>query len=407
MSELFDLIHDSVIAEERNYPATIEEFVEFGLEQSDYEQYIALQQRLQNELLRRDWEAEKTAANELLSFCNEKQLSLRYDSEAGLGLMLCDAEYFAEYNDWLHYPKSNEDFRLAVERKLSCRWDEVDAFLTDLFGAVSFEYDKYSGACVDFDSPVRLKKYNLDTECFDYLSSDEVRKMCGRVEKELRKAQKEIEAQLACKPKEHDTNAISAGLPWVKKLYELIGRRDVIEEALSSLEEAAKAPDIYKFKETDTLTVFCDADTCKEEGHLVKPIKVDFAFYTKPNKAYTIERCSHCMQFRMSLTDLSDLFDNYGVPKCRIVYDDEAAGDFDGFSETSVLYNMGYTVSQSVGLSAAKRQSILKSAIDTGKLSKYEVLSFLKQRMNINGMKAGNEIAFRKWHDDYEYIKNL
>lgn len=276
-----------------------------------------------------------------------------------------------------------------------------------MFGAINFEYDKHSGVCVDFDSPVRIKKYNPDTEGFDYLSSDEVRKMYGRVEKELRKAQKEIEAQLACKPKEYDANAISADLLWIKKLYELINRRDIIEAALDSLEEAAKAPDIYKFKETDTLTVFCDADTCKEDGHLLKPIKVDFAFYTKPNKTYTIERCSHCMQFRMSLTDLSDMFDNYGVPKGHIVYDDEASGGFAGFSETSVLYNMGYTVSQSIGLSAAKRQSILKSVIDTGKLSKYEVLSFLKQRMNINGMKAGNEIAFRKWHDDYEYIRSL
>lgn len=402
MLGLFDLIHDIDIAEERNHPATIEEFVEFGLERSDYVQYIALQQRLQNGLRRRDWEAEKTAANELLSFCNEKKLI--YDDRVSLGLMQCDAEY---YDDWLHHPKSNEEFRLTVERKLSCSWDEETAFLTDLFGAVYFEYDKYSGACVDFDSPVRIKKYDPDTNGYDYLSSDEVRKMCGRVEKELRKTQKEIEAQLACKPKEHDTNAISAGLPWVKKLYELIDRRDVIEEALSSLEEAAKAPDIYKFKETDTLTVFCDADTCKEEGHLLKPIKVDFAFYTKPNKAYTIDRCSHCMQFRMSLTALSDMFDSYGVPKGHIVYDDEVAGDFAGFSETSVLYNMGYTVSQSVGLSAAKRQSILKSAIDTGKFSKYEVLSFLKQRMNINGMKTGNEIAFRKWREDYEYIESL
>lgn len=400
--ELFDLIHDSVIADERNYPATIEEFVEFGLEQSDYVQYIALQQKLQSELLRHDSEAEKAAVNELLSFCKKKRLSC--DGSVGLGLMQCDAEY---YDGWLRYPMPNEDFRLAVERKLSCRWDEETAFLTDLFGAINFEYDKHSGVCVDFDSPVRIKKYNPDTEGFDYLSSDEVRKMCGRVEKELRKAQKEIEAQLACKPKEYDANAISAGLLWIKKLYELINRRDIIEAALDSLEEAAKAPDIYKFKETDTLTVFCDADTCKEDGHLLKPIKVDFAFYTKPNKTYTIERCSHCMQFRMSLTDLSDMFDNYGVPKGHIVYDDEASGGFAGFSETSVLYNMGYTVSQSIGLSAAKRQSILKSVIDTGKLSKYEVLSFLKQRMNINGMKAGNEIAFRKWHDDYEYIRSL
>lgn len=63
---------------------------------------------------------------------------------------------------------------------------------------------------------------------------------------------------------------------------------------------------------------------------------------------------------------------------------------------TSIFYDMGYTVSQSAGLNAAQRQRILKCAIDTGKASKYDVMRFLRQRMNINGMKAGNEIAFQK-----------
>lgn len=46
-------------------------------------------------------------------------------------------------------------------------------------------------------------------------------------------------------------------------------------------------------------------------------------------------------------------------------------------------------------------------AIDTGKASKYDVMRFLRQRMNINGMKAGNEIAFQKWKDDYNFIRSL
>lgn len=74
---------------------------------------------------------------------------------------------------------------------------------------------------------------------------------------------------------------------------------------------------------------------------------------------------------------------------------------------TSIFYDMGYTVSQSAGLNAVQRQRILKCAIDTGKASKYDVMRFLRQRMNINGMKAGNEIAFQKWKEDYNFIRSL
>lgn len=41
-----------------------------------------------------------------------------------------------------------------------------------------------------------------------------------------------------------------------------------------------------------------------------------------------------------------------------------------------------------------KRQSILKHTIDTEKASKYQVLNFMKQRMNINGMKSGTKLLF-------------
>ena len=85
----------------------------------------------------------------------------------------------------------------------------------------------------------------------------------------------------------------------------------------------------------------------------------------------------------------------------RTLYDDC------GQLHTSIFYDMGYTVSQTAGLSAAQRQRILKCAIDTGKASKYDVMKFLRQRMNINGMKAGNEIAFQKWKEDYDFIRSL
>lgn len=170
---------------------------------------------------------------------------------------------------------------------------------------------------------------------------------------------------------------------------------------------AASSPDIYKFRTSDTLVVFCGTDACREENHQLRNMRVDFSFYGKPDKQYTIERCAHCKQFRISLDALIQMFESCGVPRCRIMYENNTSGNLSGFEDTSIFYDMGYTVSQTAGLSAVQRQRILKCAIDTGKVSKYDVMRFLRQRVNINGMKAGNEIAFQKWKDDYNFIRSL
>ena len=421
---LFDKIHDDAYLCTRTEPATIEEFVKFGLQPEDYVRYVGLQQRLQGELMICGFPKSKTAMTaekvskttypaleELISFCKEKRLITTddrfHDEFYLLGLLdRGDAEY---YHGWLQYPKEAAEFRLTVERKLSTWWDEEDAYLTETFGHISFsyDYDPADGACVPFDAPVRIRRCIPETNEVVILKHSETSKLLEVAHEEKKKAEQEIASHLAQMPDEHDVAAVSAGLPWVKRLYELYDRQEIIEGVFEMIEKATTAPDVYKFKESDTLVVFCGADTCKESGHHLSDIRVDFSFYGKPDKQYTLKRCAHCKQFRISLQDLLGMFDSYGVPRGIIVYDDNTSGDFSDFSETSVFYDMGYTVSQSVGLSATRRQDILKRAIETGKASKLQVLNFLRQRMNINGMKSGNEIAFRKWKEDYDFISQL
>ena len=409
---LFDSIHDNTLFDERTNPATIEEFVQFGLQPEDFVRYVGLVLRVQSELLTEKLlKCDETYSyptwNELLHFCKEKKLC---EPIAGNNHFFdIDAEY--SY-DWLRYPKEPERFRLEVERSLSFFWDKEDYFRTEMFWAVYFEYDNYSVAAdgtqiAEFDSPIRVKKYDPKTNEFVFLPGDEVRKMCAAVQKKLKEVERELSEHLAQMPGEHDAAAVTAGLPWIKELCRLYDKQNAAEDLLDTLTKAAEAPDIYPFESTDTLVVYCGADSCRENGHLVRDIRVDFGFYGKPNKQFTIERCAHCMQYRISSDDLLEMLNTYGVPLGMIKYENDAGGEFGNFSDTSVLYDMGYTVNQSDGLSAAKRQSILKHAIDSGKLSKNEVLQFLYQRICINGMKAGNEIARKKWSEDYEYIKGL
>ena len=424
---LFDRLHDIHCCPDRNTPASIEEFLEFGLQPEDYVNYVAMQYSLQGELMlfghpksesytSKDYKSvtHYPTLERLITFCKEKNLiqaesigSTIYDYLAKVDRS--DAEY---YYGWLRYPREPSEFRLCIERKLSWWWDAEEAILDELFDGISFTYDDYTeladgGRVVAFDSPVRIRKYDPAMKSSRILNNGEVRKIYLAAKQEKEKIEARVADHLKDMPDTQDSAALVAGLPWIKKIYDLLDRQELIDGIFEMVCDAVNTPDVIKFKESDVLFVYCGDDYCRQASHLVSSTRVEFCFYGKPDKQYTIDRCSHCLQYRISLSDLIKMFDDYGVPRCNIVYDSCSGGDFSDFSETSVFYEMGYTVSQSVGLSAVRRQAILKHAIDTGKASKEEVLRYLRQRMNINGNKVGNEIAYRKWKEDFDYITKL
>lgn len=88
--------------------------------------------------------------------------------------------------------------------------------------------------------------------------------------------------------------------------------------------------------------------------------------------------------------------------------------DIDKFSFTpperaqeSKLKKHGYSVAWDSPLSNKKRQELLKDLIETGKVSKGYVISYLKHNIQINGKKESNEFAVSKWKDDLEFVYNL
>ena len=165
-SALFYSIHDDAFLGKRTTPASIEEFVDFGLQPEDYVHYVGLQLRLQGELLAYGCFVNDTkhpALEELMSFCKEKRLIEPDDYvyiNNHISLWKYDAGY---YQDWLQYPKDPRDFRLAVERKLSRRWDEKAAYVFETLGDISFVYDEYAEAAngallAEPESLLRTKK---------------------------------------------------------------------------------------------------------------------------------------------------------------------------------------------------------------------------------------------------------
>lgn len=424
---LLDELHDSTIHEERTTPSTIEEFITFGLQPEDFVYYCALIQRMQSDLMlqgyhtryhaqfkRDDIYSNWPAYYELIEFCANKNIIDQSDGTIYRYLsntirIDVDSHY---YYGWLRYPMDFNEFRLSLERQLSRWWDKSSTYILDTFGNISFSCDENSDISEYyqdgiFNPPRRVRRYDSNTKKSIQLKNSEVRKLFDIAQKEKDRIAKEIAIHEAKMPTDHNVSAIINGFPWIEKLYSLYYQQEIIENVYGLISEAVNTPDIYQFKNSDSLFVFCSSNTCEESNHLLSKMQVEFTFYGKPNKQYFIQRCAHCMRFQISLTDLIDMFDSYGVPCCKIVYSDDGQGDFSDFSPTSIFHDMGYTVNQSAGLSAVRRQSILRNAIETGKATKQQVLTFLMQRMNINGAKIGNETAFNKWKEDYDYIRNL
>lgn len=411
-SGLFDRIHDDAYMCTRTSPATVEEFVEFGLTPADYLHYVALMLRLQGELILES--ISESTAEELMNFCIKKNLvekdALYSNPSHMLGLLhRRDAEY---YHGWLRYPKTPEEFRLCVERKLSARWDEESAYLYDNFGNIDFVYDdknKISDSVevVDIDSPVRIVRLNLGTCKAEILTRGEVSEIYKLAKRKKDELESKMAKHLAMLPEGESIDAIAKGYPWIKELFALCEQETLFDDIYEKIEKAYSTPDLHKLNESEGITVICDEDSCSKNNHFIFNVRVNLSFYNLPDKIISLRRCADCRKYQILLADFIELTNSYGIPRCHIIYANDRCGDFSRFEVTSIFYDMGYTVSQSVGLSAAKRQAILKCAIDKGKASKSEVLSFLRQRMNINGMKSGNEQAFEKWKADYNYIKQL
>lgn len=421
---LFDLIHRKG-TKDRTLPTSLYEFVNYGLTEEDYAKYIELTHNLQTELVQkgcilseiRHTKADKTpytaypTLDALFYFCKKKHLISEGIADASDCIFLFrpkDAAYIDRLTG-KKYTKESFQFRLEIERKLSHNWPDSESLLIEkLFDKnIDFEYTDFELLpdgikWVNVGSPVFIKEYTPDGQC-KYLDTNELKPMYEAVQKEI--------AELVHLSVEHDLLAppvsdTALRIEWLKTNQDLDLRQDVAEELAETLEKAMSAKPLYHFKEDDTLIVYCEGDTCREQMHVITPWHVVFEFYNKQPKIYTVERCSNCLSFRISLKKLDEMIDHYGIPKGNIIYDNDGTHASAAFEESSLFYKMGYSVSQTSDLPAEVRQNILQRAIETGQVTKGQVLRFLFHRMCINGRKKGNELAYIKWKEDFEHFSN-
>lgn len=179
--------------------------------------------------------------------------------------------------------------------------------------------------------------------------------------------------------------------------------------------------DGYPVNESDTLYVIVDGDKCSRENHDLHDVPLNIKYVNHTEKLEG-RYCRTCRQAQISRNLYVELNSKYGFPLCKTVlkglddvvwqehqpdYTEFLDSEFRERAQESELYKLGYTVSSSSNLSTKHRQMILKNAIDVGAVSKGYVISHLSHLIKINGKKASNEYAVKKWQADLEFVLKI
>lgn len=181
----------------------------------------------------------------------------------------------------------------------------------------------------------------------------------------------------------------------------------------------------WYLEQTDTLYIDASGGFCTKHNHLHFPVKMILAFADGKECVFTGYYCATCKRQYMARNDYADLQSKYGHPLVEtdvldcsgvllssIPQDDGIIRcydhtDFPERAQQSVLNKRGYNVGQKDNLSSYERQSILKSVITSGELSKGWICSYLKYMIKIPGKRENNWLAREKWQEDLEFVRNL
>lgn len=89
------------------------------------------------------------------------------------------------------------------------------------------------------------------------------------------------------------------------------------------------------------------------------------------------------------------------VTKSRIQTDSK----FEDFNTESYLHSLGYKVGKT-GLSKTQRRNLLKKAIESGRITKYDVIETLERNISMFHRRGNMQQAINDWLDDLTYVRS-
>ena len=118
--------------------------------------------------------------------------------------------------------------------------------------------------------------------------------------------------------------------------------------------------------------------------------------------------CPVCQKYYINSEQYRAFAKKHGLPDIRLMFERNANGtiDFSAWHEESLLHLMGYNVDSREGLSDEERHQTLLHILNTGTMTKAEIISFLEFLIYKNEGNYRLDNARTKWKEDANFIRN-
>lgn len=148
--------------------------------------------------------------------------------------------------------------------------------------------------------------------------------------------------------------------------------------------------------------------SCANRGHQLENIEAIFSVLTPDGitkVSGTAMYCTVCDEYYISEYEYERIR-RYGTLCHRVITDVKYVsmnGNYNNWSEQSILHSYGYSANEKEDLSDRERQGIIKFVIDNDIMSATRVLSFLEWLLRNRGSSCIN--ASEKWQRDIQFVK--
>lgn len=158
---------------------------------------------------------------------------------------------------------------------------------------------------------------------------------------------------------------------------------------------------IAQDKVTSVYVFFHLNNSCVRNNHSIESVTAE-TINVKNDQPVKVNvfYCRKCDKYFINFEALQSYFTRGIYPALQYTFNTVDTGTLKDASEL-MLY--GYNVREG-NLTQLERRRILEWIIDSGLLSKAEIIRDLQFKVRYNGSKAGNERARQKWLDDIQYV---
>lgn len=409
----------------RKTPCTTKELLATGLSLQEIEEYFSLIKQLYGELYLESYrllplEGVKCNASDvwkrLNAFCLQHSLVPEFANASGMHYepkLPSELEFFnficaEEQCSGEIYTATFDDFRLIVEYCLAEL--TYDWYLSLRYNVhIRFSSD-------DNEDKKMLIRYDSYTNEMVLLSEDEVSFLQRQIQKDIADCERRTFIHNSNIPK-HPINSTDRHdrfdwqnkcQEWYRAGIELQYENDALvdwEDIISGIVNSGVHNGIRTDYPDDTLYVYKGQIKCQRDKHRIDQATAILMNRNGRDIELNVSHCLDCNKFFIHYDIYKRYREQFGclLGNIRMAKNGEFYGIGYDLAEESPLRLCGYSVSQKDGLSQAERQNIIASCIESGGMTKEAVIRLLRWFVEVNGNKKGNEIAFRKWCEDFDF----